>query len=148
MAWSPVAVHAQESPGEVPDAASDAMPAPSDGQIPPTPTPIPTSAPTPSVAPTPALSGADITHLVAGSIVHVLAGKQAGTGVRVDAGILTNEHLVSGQQNVDLVTVDGRHGSGKVVSTDPAADLALITSDLSLPALASASAREQAQGDE
>jgi hypothetical protein len=49
---------------------------------------------------------------------------------------------------VQLVTVDGRQGTGKVVSTDYTADLALVSSDLELPALETDSARNQRQGDQ
>src|SRR5262249_12607718 len=58
-----------------------------------------------------------------------------GSGVSVAAGVVTNEHVVSGFSRVDLFTSDGRRFGATVLSTDPTRDLALLAPDLPFPQL-------------
>jgi serine protease Do len=63
-------------------------------------------------------------------------GAGSGVIVRPDGYILTNNHVVQGAQNIKVTLLTGRVLTGKVVGTDPIADLAVIkvSSTDSLPA--------------
>lgn len=62
--------------------------------------------------------------------VNVQAGNQQGIGSGViltaDGRVLTNNHVVGGAQQIQVVLNDGRKFTAKVVGTDPASDLAVI----------------------
>jgi serine protease DegQ len=63
--------------------------------------------------------------------------RDMGSGVLVSADgyILTNNHVISGAQNIRIALWDGRLSRAKVVGTDPETDLAVLKIDLSgLPA--------------
>lgn len=62
---------------------------------------------------------------------------QAGSGFFVDENLIaTNAHVVSGSTSLQVITADeGEVTDGQVVAFDPATDLALISTDLSRPAL-------------
>lgn len=72
------------------------------------------------------------------SVVQVSDGRRgAGTGViwRTDGVILTNYHVVAGQQEIWVELRDGRTFPAKVLNVNEAADLALIQIDATdLPA--------------
>ena len=55
-----------------------------------------------------------------------------GSGVIVSASgyILTNNHVVEGADEIDVVLNDGRHGIAKIIGTDPDTDLAVLKIDL------------------
>jgi len=61
-----------------------------------------------------------------------------GSGVIVDASgfILTNNHVVEGADEIEVVLNDSRHARAKVIGTDPDSDLAVLKIDLDrLPAI-------------
>jgi putative serine protease PepD len=62
--------------------------------------------------------------------VNVGAGGRQGVGsgviVTADGRILTNYHVVSGAESLDVTLSDGRTVDAEVVKTDPATDLALL----------------------
>jgi S1-C subfamily serine protease len=80
--------------------------------------------------------------------VQIVAGRLAGSGVRIDAGILTNAHVVPDAETATISTSDGRQASAAVVKYDPVLDLALLQVTLDLPPLGRAPSRAQRQGDE
>ncbi len=55
-------------------------------------------------------------------------GGAIGSGVIIDGRgyIVTNNHVVSGAQSIEVVLFDGTHLTGQVAGTDPADDLAVI----------------------
>jgi len=133
-------------PGGSPDVSTS----PDSGQLPGVPaddaTPMPLVLPTSTPVP---LSAADIAARASGSIVQVLTPNgAAGSGVKVSGGIITNEHVVRGVTAVQVIAADGRKANASVVNTDYAADLALLVSDLDLPAMDMESATQLRQGDE
>jgi serine protease Do len=54
--------------------------------------------------------------------------KGLGSGIVMDSEghILTNNHVVAGANDIDVLLADGSHYKGKVVGTDPKTDLAVI----------------------
>ena len=56
-------------------------------------------------------------------------GMGSGVIVRADGYILTNEHVVSGADEVNIELTDGRTFDAKVVGTDKATDLAVLKID-------------------
>src|SRR5712691_8356004 len=71
----------------------------------------------------------------------------AGSGVRLAGGVLTNEHVVHGAREVQLVTGAGKRVSARVERSDATRDLALLTTDESLPPLELVPAGDQRQDD-
>jgi S1-C subfamily serine protease len=63
------------------------------------------------------------------------AGSGSGVVVASDGLILTNSHVVSGHQRVELVLTDGRRFNGRAIGDDPDTDLALVRTEeaVSLP---------------
>ena len=55
-----------------------------------------------------------------------------GSGVIVSASgyILTNNHVVEGAEEIEVILNDGRHARGKIIGTDPESDLAVLKIDL------------------
>ena len=62
---------------------------------------------------------------------EVVEQKGGGTGFIVtnDGLILTNKHVVSGSNEITIITTDGKDYIGKVVATDPLFDFALVKID-------------------
>lgn len=57
-----------------------------------------------------------------------------GSGVIVGPQvILTNHHVVSGVDRIEVILFDGRKGPGRIIGMDPETDLAVVHTDLKLP---------------
>ncbi|VDR33624.1 Putative serine protease HhoB precursor [Arthrobacter agilis] len=79
----------------------------------------------------------DIVEAVEPSVVTIFTDEGLGSGViyAEDGLILTNEHVVRGNDNVEVAFADGQRVSGTVEATDTVSDLALVRADRSgLPA--------------
>jgi serine protease Do len=82
---------------------------------------------------------------VAPSVVHITGKQGTGTGffVNSDGLILTNEHVVRGAENVQVITLDGKKHRGSVVATGgKKADLALVKVSVKRRALKLADLRD------
>lgn len=65
----------------------------------------------------------------------------SGVIVSTDGYILTNNHVITGAQNIQVLLYDGRVAQAQVVGADPDTDLAVLKIDVSdLPAIRMASA--------
>lgn len=76
-------------------------------------------------------------HLLA-SVVQVRSGRGGGSAFVVPAEgegsyLLTNDHVVSGQEEVTLRTSFGDEGAARVLARAPELDLALLSTRVSLP---------------
>jgi len=117
------------------------------------PTPTPSATPTPTVTPgtqtpTPTpMTESDIAARVAPSVVQISSKLGTGSAVKIAQGVLTNEHVVSGEQHVELIRSDGTRHAATVVRSDPWFDLALLSTDVDLPSLELEPAGRQRQGD-
>ncbi|HET7266127.1 MAG TPA: trypsin-like peptidase domain-containing protein [bacterium] len=71
-------------------------------------------------------------------------GAGSGVIVRPDGYILTNNHVVQGAQKIKVTLLSGKVLAGKIVGTDPIADLAVIKVESAepLPAAALGSSRD------
>jgi hypothetical protein len=85
--------------------------------------------------------------MVAPSVVKISAGQNGASGVMTRHGVLTNDHVVTGLTEVEVVGSDGTQRTATVVRSDPWYDLALLSTDLSIPALELEPARSHRQGD-
>ncbi|MDP9019228.1 MAG: MarP family serine protease [Actinomycetota bacterium] len=93
--------------------------------------------PAPDLGPPPADSGlgADLAGSVAGSTYRVegeACGRlQEGSGFVAQPGVVvTNAHVVAGQDATELIAVDGSRTPAQVVVFDPDTDLAVLTSSV------------------
>lgn len=96
--------------------------------------PKPTSspAPPPAVAAPPATAGIPkIVERVQPQVVTILTRGGLGSGViyRSDGVILTNEHVIRGNNGVEVAFADGRREPGHVIGADTETDLALVRVD-------------------
>ena len=96
----------------------------------PTPTPRPTSTPVPTMAPVNRLS--EMVKQVRPSVVRIETSSGGGTGVIFEtsgqtAYVITNEHVVQGFGEVEVVVNDRSKYRGTVRGTDRARDLAVIS---------------------
>ena len=74
----------------------------------------------------------DLVQRVDPSIVSVLTSTGQGSGVVWDGAhgiVVTNNHVVEGATQVEIVTADGEHIPAQVKATDPASDLAVLHVD-------------------
>ena len=74
-----------------------------------------------------------------------------GSGVIVSASgyVLTNNHVVEGADEIDVVLNDGRHAIAKIIGTDPDTDLAVLKIDLDrLPVIVIGSSDTLQVGDQ
>jgi serine protease Do len=62
-----------------------------------------------------------------------------GSGVIIDRDghIVTNNHVVQGQQSLEVIFSDGKKADAELIGTDPFSDLAIIDVDETVPAVAS-----------
>ena len=58
------------------------------------------------------------------------AGLGSGVIVSPDGYILTNNHVVEGADEIEVMLNDSRHAQAKVIGTDPETDLAIVKVDL------------------
>ncbi len=108
--------------------------------------------PTPTATPAlpgtpPALTDADVVARVSPAVVQVVTSSGMASGVKITAGILTNAHVVSGEEEFEIVRTDGARRPATLLRSDPFYDLALLTTDLDLLALESQPARQHRPGD-
>ncbi len=54
------------------------------------------------------------------------SGLGSGVIISAEGYILTNNHVVEGADDIDVVLTDGRHARAKVIGTDPDSDLAVL----------------------
>lgn len=106
---------------------------------------------TPVAPPDPAIvSDPDVAH-AGGSVVRVL-GTACGLGVEGSGWIaapglvVTNAHVVAGEDDTSITTQDGASLNAEVVHYDPANDLALLSIDTDLPPLSLATGPEPGTG--
>ena len=76
------------------------------------------------------------------------AGLGSGVIVSADGYILTNNHVIEGADEIEVVLTDGRAARAKVVGTDPETDLAVLKLALTgLPAMVFAQSDQAEVGD-
>jgi len=76
-------------------------------------------------------------------------GLGSGVIVSADGYILTNNHVVEGADEIDVVLNDSRHARAKVIGTDPDSDLAVLKIDLDrLPVIVLGNSNALAVGDQ
>jgi len=138
---------AQESESEMP-IAEEMLPA-DDTPVEEMPTTEAPASPPGPVAPTgPAvLSHGDIAALIGPSVVQVAVSGGNASGVRIEQGVITNAHVVRGESSVEVIGSDGQRAAATVTRCDEKADLALLRTDLALPAVQLQLARQHRQGD-
>ncbi len=109
--------------------------------------------PAPDLGPPPADSGlsADLARSVASSTYRVegeACGRlQEGSGFVAEPGVVvTNAHVVAGQDTTELIAVDGSRATAQVVMFDPETDLAVLTSGVGAAALPLGQSGVGAQG--
>ncbi len=73
----------------------------------------------------------DIVDAVQPSVVTIFTGEGLGSGViyTEDGLILTNEHVVRGNEEVEVAFADGQRVAGTVEATDAVSDLALVRAE-------------------
>jgi len=69
---------------------------------------------------------------------QVIEPKSSGSGVIIsqDGYILTNNHVVEGQQSLEVVFADGSKAAARLIGADPYVDTAVIKVDVPVPAVA------------
>ena len=109
--------------------------------------------PAPDLGPPPAESGlsADLARSLAASTYRVegeACGRlQEGSGFVAEPGVVvTNAHVVAGQDTTELIAVDGSRAPAQVVMFDPETDLAVLTSGVRAAALPMAEGGVGVQG--
>lgn len=75
----------------------------------------------------------EITSTVSGRSMFTPPAEGEGSGIVIDelGSILTNYHVISGADSLEVTFVDGSVASARVVGTDPSNDLAVIRADVS-----------------
>ena len=75
---------------------------------------------------------AELYERAAPAVVEIQAGNASGTGFVIDAEghVVTNEHVVSDNETVEIRFADDGEEQGRVIATDPSTDLAVIQVDL------------------
>ena len=95
----------------------------------------------------PSMSEPDVTANVSPSIVRVISARGRGSGVALAEGIITNEHVVRGSQEVQIERGDGTRQRATVLRSDAAYDLALVSNEGQIAPLEIEGVRQQRQGD-
>jgi S1-C subfamily serine protease len=74
----------------------------------------------------------DIYQRVAPAVVYIETENGSGSGFVVDHNghIVTNNHVIDGAQNIEVVFADGTRGAGTVIGRDVDADVAVLTVDV------------------
>ena len=105
------------------DSTDYAIPAPSSVGTP-TATTTPVSTPIPTGTPT----IAQLVKNVQGGVVQILTITSSGSGfiIDTDGRVVTNQHVVSGNQSVTVRMHDGTEHPASVLGVDPVADLAVV----------------------
>ena len=69
---------------------------------------------------------------------QIIQPKSSGSGVIIspDGYILTNNHVVEGQQSLEVVFADGNKAPARLIGADPYVDTAVIKVDVPVPAVA------------
>jgi S1-C subfamily serine protease len=93
------------------------------------------------------LSIADIVERARPSVVDIMVEDGRGSGVAVEQGIVTNWHVVRGFETARLTMHDGAKMDATVVRVDPGYDLALLHTEVAVPALLLEPVAAQRQGD-
>lgn len=76
-------------------------------------------------------------------------GLGSGVIVSADGYILTNNHVVEGADEIEVVLNDSRHARAKIIGTDPDSDLAVLKIDLDrLPVIVLGNSNALAVGDQ
>jgi S1-C subfamily serine protease len=80
---------------------------------------------------TDALSIPEIVDVVQPSVVTIFTETGLGSGViySEDGVIITNEHVIRGNRDVEIAFADGQRVPGRVTATDRVSDLALVQSE-------------------
>ncbi len=75
----------------------------------------------------------EITSTIAGRGAFMPQAEGSGSGIVIDelGSILTNYHVISGADSLEVTFADGSVASAEVVGTDPGNDLAVIRADVS-----------------
>lgn len=127
--------------------------------IPPTarpkPTLVPTSVPAPPPVPTPAPGGAtgaaltpaQIYTIVNPSVVQVITDVGMGSGVAIQHGIITDDHVIKGAASIQIATSTGQVMAAQIVKSNAQMDLALLTTSVALPAVGMEPQAFQSVGD-
>ena len=75
-------------------------------------------------------------------------GLGSGVIVSTDGYLLTNNHVIDGADDIEVMLADGRQARAKLVGTDPESDVAVLKIELDrLPAIAFGSADDLQVGD-
>jgi S1-C subfamily serine protease len=101
-------------------------------QQPPPPSHGATIAKSPSVQPADAFNQIpNVVRRLEPSVVTVLTPQGLGSGIvwSADGIIVTDNHVVAGNQNVTVAFADGRRSQGQVRAADPVTDLAVVQTD-------------------
>ena len=121
------------TPTPVPTATPTPVPTATPTPVPTaTPTPVPTATPAPvptaTPAPTPTPTVPDIIENIDASLVQIgsTAGWGSGFIIHADGGIISNAHVVGGDDMVEVWMHDGRTLQGQVVGVDEYLDLSYI----------------------
>lgn len=125
-------------PAAVPPATTSAQAAPTAAPS------LPAPAASPNLPATSNMSDAMVTAVeqVAPAVVTVLnrsnQGLGSGSGVIIskDGYIVTNNHVIEGEQSLAVVFADNSRRTAKLIGTDPLTDIAVIQVDGDVPAVA------------
>jgi S1-C subfamily serine protease len=96
---------------------------------------VPVSVPSPAAAVVTPPTAEQIAGAAQPSVVRIVTDATLGSGVMIAGGVLTSAHVVKDTAQIEVYSTDHRHAHATVLRIDPTADIALLKTDLSLPAL-------------